>query len=245
VSDVKGIRSRSPEPPFCWESKDALRKIREHLDGDSLLPYALSVYCALTENASDKEAEAFTTLQGHLARLAGNISTRTVQRILPFLREISVIDYQTPKLRGPITFRLLAVRTHSPNVATNSPNVTTNQKTASSRTIEEHKKRESVFSSLKEAVAFFEAEFPDVPVYNSLSDLVRKKGKECLTKSYCRGWLTKEQRRKRPRPADPPAEPREQADPPEDDESYNWEEASKASMAALNAWKASHNGETV
>lgn len=115
-------RSRTPTPPYCWQSKEALRKIREHLDGDSHLSYALSVYVALTENASDKEAEEFTTLQSHLAALAGGISTRTVRRVLPILREIGVIDYVTPKLRGPTTFQLLSVRTVSPNDRTISPN---------------------------------------------------------------------------------------------------------------------------
>lgn len=137
---MSGTRSRTPEPPFCWQNKEALRKIRERLDGDSLLPYALGVYCALTENASDKGAEEITTLQGHLARLAGNISTKTVQRVLPLLREIGVIEYETPKLRGPITFRLLSVATDRPSVATSSPYVATNQKTAFSPTIERTKK---------------------------------------------------------------------------------------------------------
>ena len=34
-------RIRKLEPPYCWQCKDALRVIREHLDGDSLLPFAL------------------------------------------------------------------------------------------------------------------------------------------------------------------------------------------------------------
>jgi hypothetical protein len=108
-------RTRTPEPPYCWQNKEALRRIRERLDGDSHLPYALSVYCALTENASDQGKEEFETLQSHLAMLAGGISTRTVRRVLPILREICVIGYATPKLRGPTTFRLLSVRTNSPN----------------------------------------------------------------------------------------------------------------------------------
>ena len=61
---------------------------------------------ALTENASNKGAEEFTTLQSHLARLAGGISTRTLRRVLPILREIGVIDYTMPRLRGPVTFFL-------------------------------------------------------------------------------------------------------------------------------------------
>ena len=86
--DTPQPRSRTPEPPYCWQSKEALRVIREHLDGDSLCPFALIAYVALTQNASDKESEEFTTLQSYIARLAGGISTKTLQRVLPLLREI-------------------------------------------------------------------------------------------------------------------------------------------------------------
>ena len=121
-------RLRKLEPPFCWQAKEALRRIREHLDGDSLLPFALLAYLALTVNASDQQTEEFTTLQSHLSRLAGGISTRTLQRVLPILREIGLIDYRTPKLRGPITFRILSVRTPYPNDTTDSRNDTTDSR---------------------------------------------------------------------------------------------------------------------
>ena len=55
------------------------------------------------------------------------------------------------------------------------------------------------FSSLKEAIAYFIPLFPDRPVKLSLSDLVRKKGKECLTESYCHSWLNIERRRRLPK----------------------------------------------
>lgn len=150
-------RSRRPEPPFCWQSKEALRLIREHLDGDTLLPYALGAYFALTENASNKGAEEFTTLQSHLAELAGGFSVRTLQRVLPMLREIGVVDYTTPRLRGPITFRLLAVPTSSRNDTTPSRNVATRKKTAfladnrknKERTLEETKEEVGRSSALK------------------------------------------------------------------------------------------------
>jgi hypothetical protein len=92
------------------------------------LPFALLSYLALSENASDKSADEFTTLQSRLCRLAGGISTRTLQRVLPILREIGVIDYKTPRLRGPITFRLLFVGGDSPDVATPSRNDTTHSR---------------------------------------------------------------------------------------------------------------------
>ena len=64
-----------------------------------------------------------------------------------------------------------------------------------------NEKRECVFSSVKEAVSFFQAEFPEVPVRLSLTKLVEQKGKEALTESYCRDWLIGERRRKKPHPS--------------------------------------------
>jgi len=119
-------------------SKEALRIIRKHLDGDTLQVFVIAVYLALCENASDKGSESFQTLQSHISLLAGDISTRTVQRCLPILREIGLIDYETPKLRGPITFTLLSVASNSQNDATEGRDdttdrrsVTTESKTAS------------------------------------------------------------------------------------------------------------------
>jgi hypothetical protein len=43
---------------------------------------------------------------------------------------------------------------------------------------EKNEKRECVFSSVKEAVSFFQPEFPEVPVKLSLSDLVQKKARK-------------------------------------------------------------------
>ncbi|MFZ0616292.1 MAG: hypothetical protein WAN16_07570 [Chthoniobacterales bacterium] len=100
----------------------------------------MAVYHALTENASDSGSETFQSLQSHIGRLAGDISTRTVQRCLPLLREIGVIDYTTPKLRGPITFSILSVPSDSRNDAPDSRNVTTETIFPSRRTIEVTKK---------------------------------------------------------------------------------------------------------
>ena len=52
---MSNARSRMPEPPYCWQSKGALRRIREQLDGDNLLPYALAVYVAITRMPVTKE----------------------------------------------------------------------------------------------------------------------------------------------------------------------------------------------
>jgi len=184
------IRSRTPEPPYCWQNKDALRKLREHLDGDSLLPYALAVYFAMTENASDKGCESFTTLQSHIATLAGGISTRTIRRVIPILRGIGLLAYETPKLKGPITFTLLSVvpvslndRTASPNDGTISPNVRTTKnsgfQSANRRTMKEQKKNneESAFAPVFESEDFRTA-------WNDFIIHRKQKGSPLKAKSY-------------------------------------------------------------
>lgn len=138
---MKPTRSRTPEPPYAWTSKDACRIIRNGLDGDTLKGFSLAIYHALCEIASDTESEQFKTLQSHIGIIAGGFSTRTVQRCLPQLRELGVIGYETPKLKGPITFTLLSVDApESRNDATDGRNVTPSEKTGIWRTVEETKK---------------------------------------------------------------------------------------------------------
>jgi hypothetical protein len=129
-------RLREFKPGFCWQAKTTLRYIREQLDGDPALPSALGVYLALCENASDRGTDEFETLQGHLAKLAGGMSTRTVQRVLPVLREIGVIDYVTPKLRGAITYRLLDVVSNRPDDTTPCRNDTTQCRNVTTLTVQ-------------------------------------------------------------------------------------------------------------
>ena len=53
------VRSRTPEPPYCWQSKEALRKIERTYDSESRTRLASCAYFALTRIASDKESESF------------------------------------------------------------------------------------------------------------------------------------------------------------------------------------------
>ncbi len=113
-------RSRTPEPPYCWQNKEARRMIRNRLDGDSLQRIALAVYDALTEIASNSSAETFTASQPYIGTLAGGYEVRSLQRVLPLLRDMNLIHYNTPtgKLRGPITYRILAIASDGRNDTT-------------------------------------------------------------------------------------------------------------------------------
>ncbi len=87
---------------FCWQEKATLRKIREQIPNYGS---ALAVYQALTVVASDKESNEFQTTQEWLAQLAG-FGWRTVLERLKDLQHIGVVEINTPRLRGPSTYRL-------------------------------------------------------------------------------------------------------------------------------------------
>jgi len=104
-----------PKRPFCWQNKETLRGIRESLDGDGGLASILSVYHALTEIASDKASDEFTTMQSHIGKLSGGLSTSTVKRCIKELRALHVISYELSRLRGPLKFMLHRDGSQIPN----------------------------------------------------------------------------------------------------------------------------------
>lgn len=90
-------------PPFCWQDKPTLRKIRELAPSPGS---ALAVYLALTEIASDKESDTFQTTHHYIGKVSG-FSWRTVLERLKDLQRIGVIEVQTPRMKAPSTYRLL------------------------------------------------------------------------------------------------------------------------------------------
>lgn len=108
--------------PFCWQNKAARRKIREAFDRNNTVTTALAVYDALTEIASDEQAETFTTTQAWISQRSG-VSPRTVGDRLRELAEIGLLAITTPKLRAPSEFTLLTVPQPVPNDKQALPNV--------------------------------------------------------------------------------------------------------------------------
>ena len=120
----EGKRTRgspSTEKPFAWQSKAALRKIRDSFDAEKIVASALGVYYALTEIASDKETEIFQTTHAYIAQKSG-LSPRTVQTRLVGLAEIGLVEISTPALKAPSTYRLLSVQQPLPNVRQRTKN---------------------------------------------------------------------------------------------------------------------------
>lgn len=107
ANDENRLRKAS-EPPFCWQHKPALRKIREAFDQEKTVSSALGIYGALTEIASDEESEVFQTTHAYIAQKSG-FSPRTVQARLAGLAEIGLVEVSTPSMKTPSTYRLLSV----------------------------------------------------------------------------------------------------------------------------------------
>jgi hypothetical protein len=66
--------------PFCWQSKEVLRFIRDCFDSNNSVASALSVYLALSEKASDEQSEQFDCRIRDIAARAG-VSYKTAAEI--------------------------------------------------------------------------------------------------------------------------------------------------------------------
>jgi hypothetical protein len=109
---MRNSRSRTPEPPYCWQSKDALRRIREYMQGRDQwqkVSSRLCLYLALCEMASNRGNESFRVSQKALADLCG-LSDRTQREILLDLQGAGVITASAPKDggQGQKTYTLLS-----------------------------------------------------------------------------------------------------------------------------------------
>ena len=106
------VRSRTPERPYCWQSKTARRVIREAMNGHESTASVLSLYDALTEIASDYQSETFTAGQPYIGEKAG-MSAKNVSRHERSLEEFGLIRIDRPKMRGHHTYTILSLNGHS------------------------------------------------------------------------------------------------------------------------------------
>lgn len=110
------MAERAPtDGPWCWQSKEIRRLIRASAcDDHGMKRDALAVYAALTEIASDKQKETFQTTHSFLFERSG-VSVSKIKLVLSFLRGIHLIVWETPMVRAPCTYTLLAY--HEPTIA--------------------------------------------------------------------------------------------------------------------------------
>ena len=90
---------------FCWQSKAALRLIREQVPDYGS---AIAVYVALSVIASDKESPEFQTTHQWIESLCGFGNT-TVKLRLKELERIGLVKITTPALKAPCPYHLLTI----------------------------------------------------------------------------------------------------------------------------------------
>jgi len=134
-----GPTPRKIAPPFCWQSKTALRRIREAFDESTFLDQALAVYLAHTELASDEQSETYTATRRKIAERAGVGITR-VRVINDKLRSLRLLDWKQNKIAGtaelaPNTYTMLG--TPCPTSATPCLRLGTNPKRRPEPVVEE------------------------------------------------------------------------------------------------------------
>ena len=103
---VVEVKSSGTNPPFAWQDKRVLRKIRDSFDSANTIASALGTYNALTVVASDKQVEEFQTTHAWLAGLSG-FSERTIRERVADLARLGFVAVSTPALRAPSTYQLL------------------------------------------------------------------------------------------------------------------------------------------
>ncbi len=85
--------------PFCWQGKEALRRIGEHFAESNKVASARSVYLALCELASNEASERFQAKVATVAKFAW-VSPRTVHDVLPEMAFIKVVHIERRTIPG-------------------------------------------------------------------------------------------------------------------------------------------------
>lgn len=93
------IRSRSPEPPYCWQNKDILRHIESAFDSESATRFMTSCYFGLTRIASNEASESFSVSMAAIARIT-HVSLRSARKAIQMLEMVGVISVERRKVEA-------------------------------------------------------------------------------------------------------------------------------------------------
>ncbi len=136
--------------PFCWQSKTALRRIREAFDESTYLDQALAVYLAHTELASDEQAPTYTRPIRRVSEMSGVCMTR-VKVIHKRLHALKLLDWKQNHIDGTSelansTYTLLTLDTPCPTSGTPRTRLGKNAKCQNCLVVEEsqNNKKESL-----------------------------------------------------------------------------------------------------
>jgi hypothetical protein len=116
MAEIRKIGDR----PFCWQSKEVLRFIRDCFDETNSVASAQVVYLSLTEKASDAQSETFESRVRDIAARAG-VSYRTTISILLRFEALGIVAIRrncipNTRERRPSTYTLLTLGNDCPRL---------------------------------------------------------------------------------------------------------------------------------
>lgn len=126
--------------PWCWQSKQARRCIRDAFDATNNVTTALATYDALCEIASDEGRETFATTHAWIQRLSG-VSPSTIKKHLAVFADLALVKISTPALRAPSTYVLLSLANDCPSLVNGELALANSTQSAPLATSEESKKK--------------------------------------------------------------------------------------------------------
>lgn len=153
--------------PWAWESKAARRVIRDAADNfprEITASAALGVYGGLAEIASDEQSESFAAAHDWIA-LKSAFTRRTVQRVLPVLRDLGLVAYSEPAgLRVKTRYVMLSMRSDGASMGNGGATMRQDRISSSCRTSEESPKNQTEQSKNNLAPAPAAAVVASLPV---------------------------------------------------------------------------------
>ena len=209
---VPGLLSKKEKDHGGWFaiSEHSFRLIERSFDTPALRRKAQAMLVTLHRIANLRGVRTFVAEIADIARDV-NYSYCEAEsgiQLLEILKLVEVKRRQIPgtKLKAPSEY------TVHPPVFQNKPQIDGNHlsieecskigdspripKNSTKNSSNNNQEREVTFSSIREAVDYFQPLFPDIPVKRSLSRLVAQKGRGFLTKTYIGiVWLPNEQER--------------------------------------------------
>lgn len=160
--------------PFCWQSKEVLRFIRDCFDATNNIASALAVYVSLTEKASDEQSETFNSRIRDIAARAG-VSYKTVTSVLHRFEKLRIIAIQRNKIENtqenaPSTYTLLRLGSDCPTLGNDQEPASLPRKIEQSleQSLRTHSDKRSTHHSSEWRFHYSREELEIIDVYNRI-----------------------------------------------------------------------------
>jgi hypothetical protein len=185
-----GSTRKIADGPFCWQSKEVLRFIRDCFDATNNIASALAVYVSLTEKASDEQSETFNSRIRDIAARAG-VSYKTATSVLHRFEKLRIIAILRNKIENtqenaPSTYTLLGLGNDCPTLGNDQePGLLPRKIEESLRT---HSDKRSTHHSNEWRFCYSREELEIIDLYNQICVPRGWRSVNTYSEEYRRRW---------------------------------------------------------